>query len=102
MTAPERLPSPPMTTTIKAASTGLRPISGSTEPRCMTHSTPAMPARSPEMRNARAMRREALMPMRRTISNSVADARIAQPIRVLKKKNRRSTRLASDTIMEMS
>ncbi len=52
-------------------------MSGSTEPRCATHSTAAIPASTPAMAKASATTWLALMPTSRTTGKSSAAARMA-------------------------
>ena len=70
---------------MKALNIGSRPIAGSTEPRAATHRIAAAPARMPDTKNAIAMTRLALMPIRRTTGKLSAAARIAMPSVVLRK-----------------
>ena len=58
-TAPVKLPSPPTPTIIKAATIGLNPINGSTEPRRSTHSTPAISASKTDSKKAKEINLEA-------------------------------------------
>ena len=64
-TAPESEPSPPITLAMKALSTGLKPIVGSTVPRRARMKIAATPASAPEIANAAMITRLAEMPIRR-------------------------------------
>ena len=61
--------------------TGTNPVAGFTEVVRAIHSTPAMPARMPEIRNASEITRFARTPSRRAVVKSCEAARIASPDR---------------------
>ena len=78
-TAPESEPSPPITLAMKALSTGLKPIVGSTVPRRARMKIAATPASAPEIANAAMITRLAEMPMRRVTWKSWLAASMPRP-----------------------
>ena len=69
---------------MKAWITGTNPVVGFTEVVRAIHSTPAMPASTPEIRNASEITRFARTPDRRAVVKSWDAARIATPDRDLR------------------
>ena len=81
ITAPRRFPSPPMTEAMNASITGTKPLVGFTDVVRAIQSTPAMPARIPEIANASEIRRLARTPQSLAVVKSCAAARMATPAR---------------------
>ncbi len=67
---------------MNALITGVNPVPGVTAPRRAIHSTPAMPATTPDAAKAIRTTRFARMPRSRATSKSAAEARNARPTRV--------------------